>query len=108
MNSMRLNMKQHQLLHAVLASFLLLVPRVVPAAGNSAPKSLTSEVLGFKGTPALYVNGKLTSQILAAPAQRAAIFMAMAETWFMPTASSWEFIRQRVETGRSICLNDPA
>lgn len=33
----------------------------------SAEEGLTSEVRTFKGTPALYVNGKLTSQILAAP-----------------------------------------
>src|SRR5579863_9264500 len=41
---------------------------VVSACPETPPSSgLTSEVRDFKGTPALYVNGKLTSQIFAAP-----------------------------------------
>jgi Beta-galactosidase len=46
---------------AILALFLLLTPRPAPAAG------LTSEVKMHNGVPCLYVNGRLTSQMLSAP-----------------------------------------
>jgi hypothetical protein len=61
-------MRQRRLAHAILGLCLFAVPLPVPAARNSAVQEpLTSEVRIFKGTPALYVNGKLTSQVLAAP-----------------------------------------
>ena len=59
-------MKKHQLLPIALGLFVLVAARAVLAA-ETPGENLTSEVRIFKGTPALYVNGKLTSQILAAP-----------------------------------------
>jgi hypothetical protein len=59
-------MRKHQLLHIALGLFLVLAARTALTAQDSR-ENLTSEVRIFKGTPALYVNGKLTSQILAAP-----------------------------------------
>src|SRR5580698_2248850 len=47
---------------------LVLLACAIGAAGDSQ-KNLTSEVRMLKQAPALYVNGKLTSQMLAAPYQ---------------------------------------
>ncbi len=60
-------MRKPQLLHFSLGLFLLISVGSVLARGNPKQDSLTSEVRIFKGTPALYVNGQLTSQVLAAP-----------------------------------------
>ena len=61
-------MKKRQLLHILLGLFLLASIGSVLAQENSKQDdSLTSEVRMFKGAPALYVNGQLTSQVLAAP-----------------------------------------
>lgn len=54
--------------HLVLALVLLTAAHLLPAARQSnLRQGLTSKVALFKGAPALYVNGKLTSQVLAAP-----------------------------------------
>jgi hypothetical protein len=45
---------------AVCVSFL-------QARDSQAAYTLTSEVRMYKGTPALFINGKMSSQILAAP-----------------------------------------
>jgi hypothetical protein len=61
-------MRRHPLLPAAVVLFLLIASLRVLTVRAAEPKSaLTSEVREFKGTPALYINGKLTSQILAAP-----------------------------------------
>lgn len=61
-------MKNDRLIFFLAAGLLLLAgPRRVCATDPRPAENLTSEVRIFKGTPALYVNGKLTSQMLAAP-----------------------------------------
>ena len=60
-------MSRHRFLHIALGLFLLVAPRPRLEAKTPPESHLTSEVRIFKGTPALYVNGKLTSQVLAAP-----------------------------------------
>jgi hypothetical protein len=63
-----MNRRRLWLLNALLAIFLLGVPRSgTEAKAAKAETHLTSEVRSLEGTPSLYVNGKLTSQILAAP-----------------------------------------
>jgi hypothetical protein len=61
-------MRKPRLMDILLGLFLLVSVGLVLAQGNAKQEgSLTSEVRIFNGTPALYVNGKLTSQVLAAP-----------------------------------------
>lgn len=61
-------MKYMHLLLAAATVLFCASPAAVPAcAQSSTANGLTSEVREFKGTPALYVNGKLTSQVFAAP-----------------------------------------
>ena len=61
-------MKYRYLLLAAAAVSFFARLATIPACAQSAEGArLTSEVREYKGTPALYVNGKLTSQIFAAP-----------------------------------------
>lgn len=61
-------MRKKQFLPIVVGLFLLVAFGSVLGVGSPKPEdALTSDVRIFKGTPALYVNGKLTSQVLAAP-----------------------------------------
>ena len=61
-------MRRHRVLHLALVLVLLTAAHWLPAARQAnLRQGLTSRVGPFKGAPALYVNGKLTSQVLAAP-----------------------------------------
>jgi hypothetical protein len=63
-----MNRRRSWLLNVLMAIFLLGVPQSgTEAKAAQAETHLTSEVRSLEGTPSLYVNGKLTSQILAAP-----------------------------------------
>ena len=54
-----------------MIKYLLILPVVLSslARPSQAQANLTSEVRPYKGVPALYVDGKITSPILAAPYQ---------------------------------------
>ncbi|HEU5406484.1 MAG TPA: beta-galactosidase, partial [Nitrospira sp.] len=57
----------HLLLAAATALCCASLAAMPDWAQSSASKGLISEVREFKGTPALYINSKLTSQVFAAP-----------------------------------------
>jgi hypothetical protein len=60
-------MKKRRLIPIAAAFLFLAGSRSAVHAYPPPAENLTSEVRMFKRTPALYVNGKLTSQVLAAP-----------------------------------------
>jgi Beta-galactosidase len=61
-------MKRKALARIALVCLVSAGPGAMLGLGHPNPEEgLTSEVKPFKGTPALYINGKLTSQLLAAP-----------------------------------------